>query len=306
MITGAIEPGLTLSGAGVSGSPTLTACTANCAYTTAGAGATSTWTLSSNQGTIGSQTFTLTPAGGAAWPNAYPAKLPGKPMAPERHLWRSVVKFGTFSLSVNGTQVCADTATFAYNVQGGPCTGARDRKLVHQLRHRRLTRSPSRRRRPRTRSSWPWTNLVSRNATGRHRADRRLRRRDRRPAASGRRRFEKYPGGMSAHVFGGCVQRSWRIQLPGGYALDAPSASRQRISWFYGVRLPAIMPGQAAVPLHQHGHVALPRPGDEQSARRLLSGNLVCDQWCQGHRHALDLYRNRHRRGNEQPRSHPQ
>ena len=74
MVAGAIEPGLTLSGSGVTGSPTLTACTATCAYTTAGAGAGSAWTLSSNQGTIGSSgspvTLNVAPAGGAAWPNS--------------------------------------------------------------------------------------------------------------------------------------------------------------------------------------------------------------------------------------------
>ena len=34
------------------------------------------------------------------------------------------MKMGTFALSVNGAQVCADTAAFAYNVYSGVCTGA--------------------------------------------------------------------------------------------------------------------------------------------------------------------------------------
>jgi hypothetical protein len=128
MVAGAIEPGLTLSGSGVTGSPTLAACTGTCAYTAAGAGAASTWTLSSNQGTIGSSgspvTLTLAPSGGAAWPNsnveavAFPLVNGGPPYG------RQVVQMGTFSLSVNGTVVCTDTAAFAYNVYGGQCTGA--------------------------------------------------------------------------------------------------------------------------------------------------------------------------------------
>ena len=124
MVAGAIEPGMTLSGASVSGSPTLTACTSNCAYTTGGAGATSTWTLSSNQGTIGSQAFTLTPAGGAAWPNSNVQALYFPSVNGGVNYGLQVVQMGTFSLSVNGTQVCADTAAFAYNVYGGVCTGA--------------------------------------------------------------------------------------------------------------------------------------------------------------------------------------
>jgi hypothetical protein len=125
MVAGAIEPGMTLSGAGVSGSPTLTACTSNCAYTTGGAGATSTWTLSSNQGTIGSQAFTLAPVGGAPWPNSN-VQAQAFPLASGAgaDYGQQVVQMGTFSLSVNGAQVCADNASFAYNVYGGACAGA--------------------------------------------------------------------------------------------------------------------------------------------------------------------------------------
>ena len=61
MVAGALEPTLVLSGAGVTGSPTLTACVSGCAYTAAGAGAGSVWLLSSAQSTIGSQSFYLAP-----------------------------------------------------------------------------------------------------------------------------------------------------------------------------------------------------------------------------------------------------
>ena len=54
MTRGALEPGLVLSGVGITGSPTLTACTTSCPYTTNGAGSGTAWTLSTNQGTVGS------------------------------------------------------------------------------------------------------------------------------------------------------------------------------------------------------------------------------------------------------------
>jgi hypothetical protein len=74
---GALAPGLILSGSGLTGAPTLSACTSDCVYTGlsgGGNGAGTTWTLSSNQGAVGSSgspvLFTLAPSDGAIWPNS--------------------------------------------------------------------------------------------------------------------------------------------------------------------------------------------------------------------------------------------
>ena len=261
MVAGAIEPGLVLSGAsaGVTGSPTLTACTATCAYASAGAGAGSAWTISTNQGTIGSSgspvTLYLAPAGGAPWPNSN-VQAVSYPLTPNgiADYGAAVVQLGTFSLSVNGTVVCTDTATFAYNVYGGQCTGAgiASSFINYSTGAYDITFS-----------SPPalgaiilanWTNLVSRNATtGPEQVDVFC---TAAPcgATSGlwSSAFEKYPGGASAYAFGGCDGDWGEFNLPGGYAVGAVGYS-QRLSWFYGTKIPSLIPGAAVVPFVSMG-----------------------------------------------------
>ena len=66
----------------------------------------------------GSQTFNVAPAGGAPWPNSnvQATSFPMVSSASGPQYGAQVIQMGTFSLSVNGTQVCADNASFAYNV----------------------------------------------------------------------------------------------------------------------------------------------------------------------------------------------
>ena len=91
--------------------------------------------------------------------------------------------------------------------------------------------------------------------------------------------FEKYPGGASAHVFGGCNSECGEFNLTGGYAANAPGYS-QRISWFYGTKMPSIIPGQrrpsrsSAGLLEQPGIIAV-----QLAAPAPLTGVLGCDQW---------------------------
>jgi hypothetical protein len=248
MVAGAIEPGMTLSGANVSGAPTLTACRSNCAYATAGAGATSTWTLSSAQGTIGSQSFTLTPAGGAAWPNSniQATAFPVAGAAGFPTYGQQVVQMGTFSLSVNGTQVCADNASFAYNVYGGQCTGAgiASSFINYSTGAYEITFSSPPASGAIIQASW--TNIVSRNATnGAEQVDIF----GDGAATSGfwSAAFEKYPGGASAHAFAGCFNDNGEFNLPGGYAvgaMDTASASRGST----GARFPPSSPARRSSP----------------------------------------------------------
>jgi hypothetical protein len=88
--------------------------------------------------------------------------------------------------------------------------------------------------------------------------------------------YGAFPGGMSAHVYAGCVQDQAQFGQQNNYALGAIGLS-QEISWFYGVRLPAIMPGQAAnVPLLAFGMWRYVGPAMQTSE---FQGNLICDQW---------------------------
>ena len=283
MVAGAIEPGLTLTGSGVTGSPTLTACTATCAYTTAGAGAGSAWTLSSNQGTIGSSgspvTLNVAPAGGAAWPNsniqAY--SFPVVNSAAGATYGAQVIQMGTFSLSVNGTQVCADNASFAYNVYGGACAGAgiASSFINYNTGAYEITFSSPPALGAIIQASW--TNIISRNGTnGSEQVDVF----GNGSATSGfwSAAFEKYPGGASAHAFGGCYSDYGIFNLAGGYAANAPGYS-QRISWFYGSKIPALIPGAAVVPFISMGWWRWEGAANIESPATTVSGFLACDQW---------------------------
>ena len=283
MVAGAIEPGLTLSGSGVTGSPTLTACTATCPYTTGGAGAGSTWTLSSNQGTIGSSgspvALNVALAGGAAWPNSN-VIAGGFPMVGGGvNYGQQVVQMGTFSLSVNGTQVCADNASFAYNVYGGACTGAgiASSFISYTTGAYEVTFSS-----PPANGAIiqaTWTVLSSRDATnGAEQVDTF----GNGTATSGfwSALFEKYPGGASTHVYSGCNSEWGEFNLTGGYAVNAIGFS-QRISWFYGTKLPSIIPGQAAAaPFVSLGFWNSQGSSlFSSSAPAPFSGLMGCDQW---------------------------
>ena len=164
-----------------------------------------------------------------------------------------VVQMGTFSLSVNGTQVCADNASFAYNVYGGPMRGRGNRELVHQLQHRRLrdhllVAAGSRRDHP--------GQLDQHRQPQRHqrqRAGRRFRRRggDQRLLVGGVREIPRRrlgarlrPAATATTAIQSC--RRLRRSMRHGYS--------QRISWFYGSKIPALIPGAAVVPFVSMGY----------------------------------------------------
>ena len=277
VVAGEIEPGLVMSGAGVTGSPTITACTGTCVNVILGR-AGSTWTLSTNQGTIGSSgspvTFNVAPSGGAAWPNAWPQVA--KPMAQNGGYGAQLIKFGTFSLSVNGTQVCSDTATtFSYTPQGSACSGAGiASSFINYVTgdYDIVFSSP-----PAANAiiQASWTNINSRNATG---GGEQVDDVGDGTASSGgwSSGYAAFPGGMSAHAYAGCVQDQGQFQIQQNYALGAIGLAQQ-ISWFYGTKLPAIMPGQQAnVPLLAFGMWRYQGPMMQSSA---FNGWLFCDQW---------------------------
>ena len=120
---GVMAPLLTVSDG--TNSATLTACLTGCSLM-GNAQASSTWQLSSGalNGDSG-VAMSVAPSGGALWPSAQVQP----PMIPVETVTSStggnpVIKVGTFQVLVNGTVVCTNSTTFAYNQQTGNCTGA--------------------------------------------------------------------------------------------------------------------------------------------------------------------------------------
>ena len=92
----------------------------NCLTGCTGVNSASTWALSGTTTNIGPNApMRADPAGGAPWPN-FNLQYKGLTTIGDT----PIIKAGTFQLSVNGTVVCQDSNTFAYNETGGNCTGA--------------------------------------------------------------------------------------------------------------------------------------------------------------------------------------
>ena len=128
-------PGMVLSGVGISGSPTLVNCTLNCGSATAIAGANSTMDAEREFGSISSEAMRADypQTGGTPWPTfnfqtsgALPFGLAG--------FGTELVKAGTFKLSVNGTVVCQDSQTFAYNNTGETAQAPGSRRASSTIR----------------------------------------------------------------------------------------------------------------------------------------------------------------------------
>jgi hypothetical protein len=116
---GAVAPLMTISDG--ANSATVTACLTLCSpFSKAG----STWQLSSG---IPNETaaLTLTPPGGALYvvTTPYPPNIPYQTAAPTTGT-NPIIEVGTFRILVNGSVVCTDSSTFAYNQQTGNCVGA--------------------------------------------------------------------------------------------------------------------------------------------------------------------------------------
>lgn len=136
-VGGAVEPGMILSGVGITGTPHLLNCTSCPAVTLASGVApttaspqSSTWVLDTNLGTIGSENMRADPT-----PAMIPFGLSSTPYPTYNFQTGScctlgsgfgayLIKAGTFQITDNGTVVCQDSQTFAYSNTGGNCTGA--------------------------------------------------------------------------------------------------------------------------------------------------------------------------------------
>lgn len=249
---GAPEPGMTISGAGITGTPTLDACLTACAPVSGAYPAVQTWRISTSQ-TLGSTTaLRLEPPGGPApWPNynIQGAGTGGAGLNFVGSFGTQMLKTGTFKVTRNGTTVCQDGSTFAYNVLTGPCTavgGAAAGWVNYTTGDYAITFASA----PATNDviTASWTNIISPQSlintssqlpigidffgdggctSG--------------PVSS---LFCKTPGGISAHMNAGGVSDS-AIFPNSGYPLGAIGYT-QAVSWLYGTKFPNNIPGMSA------------------------------------------------------------
>ena len=236
-------PGMVLSdnGAHISGSPNLVNCLTGCGGVN---GTGSTWALSASLGTIASEAMTATPVGGAPWPS-YNIQVAGTTFV--SGFGTQLVQAGTFTISVNGTVVCQDSQTFAYNNQGGNCTGAGiASSFVNYMTgdYDIAFSSPPANNAVITAA---WTNIISPDGTAT--AFNRPQGFDyfgngsstSGPVSS---LFAKAPGGVSGHVFAGSDQDAGTID-DNGYQTGAVGYT-QMVSWLYDTKFPSLIPGASA------------------------------------------------------------
>ena len=120
---GVMAPLLTVSDG--TNSATLSACLTGCSLM-GNAQAGSTWQLSSSAlNGDSSVAMNIAPAGGALWPSTQvqPSIIPVQ-IALGGDGGNPIIQVGTFKVLVNGSVVCTDSNTFAYNIQVGNCTGS--------------------------------------------------------------------------------------------------------------------------------------------------------------------------------------
>jgi len=282
-LTGVLSPGLVLSGANVTGSPTLVNCASQCNFnsTTGGTAVNSTWTLSSNQGTISSQTFTVKPAGGAPLQPFQNTTGVG-PVFSSSNYAMQAIKPGTFSVSVGGTKVCDDSAfTFDYTKFGGTCAGAgiASSFVNYQTGAYQVTFSTP----PANGAAInaTWTNLMSDDQTGVS------------PnyypelvdwfgfpndSASGlwAATFDKFPSGASAIIHGGCDGDWTGTSTVIGYPLWAINYS-QVVAYIYGTKLPAMIPAASPPALITATYWRV--LGAATFGTSNSTGISVCQQW---------------------------
>jgi hypothetical protein len=245
---GALAPGMVLSdfGAHISGSPKLLNCVTNC---TGVNGSASTWTLDTNLGAIASENMRVDPVGGTPMPN-FNAQT-GNNQCSLGGFGACLIKAGTFQITDNGTVVCQDSQTFAYDNTGGNCTGAgiASSFVNYQTGDYQVSFSTA----PASGHvlTASWTNIVSPegNQTQFNRPTNLDFFGDGTAQGGPVSAMEaKAPGGISGHINLGFSTDLSLVQA-GGYPIGAVGYAQQ-LSWLYGTKYPALIPGMsAATPL---------------------------------------------------------
>jgi hypothetical protein len=251
---GLLEPGMVLTDSGaISGSPTLVSCLTGCtigSVANGGAFVQQTWTISVSQTVAAESMRADPPTGTAPWPTFAIQQEQGLPIA-LAGFGAYVIKAGTFKVSVNGTVVCQDSQTFAYNNTGGNCTGAgiSSSFVNYQTGDYEIVFSSP----PTGPVIASWTNIVTPE-----------------PVFSNLNRPQgvdflgdgtpqsgpisamsnKTPGGVSGHIDAGCSSElNYLLGEIGtsfpGYQFGAPGYT-QMASWLYDTRFPSTIPGSSA------------------------------------------------------------
>jgi hypothetical protein len=264
LTTGALEPGFVLSGTGstsVTGTPTLSYCVSGCTFAayvqTAGftPSPTQTWQVTCT----GACPTITSPSTMRADPASGPAPMPANNLQfggltqltsfLNGGFSSQLIQAGTFQVLKNGTAICSDTSSFAYNVQGGTCTGTNvsawvnyatgDYQVTFASGHAPLSTDVI---------TATWVNLISPDGNGTTVTTR--------PVGFGffgngnpqsgpmSSTAAKTPGGLSFHIGGGDINDDAQLTKI-GYVLAAPGFS-QTLAWLYHVRFPALLPGQSS------------------------------------------------------------
>lgn len=294
-IGGALEPGMVLN---VTGSPTLLNCLSNCTSINF---STSTWALSSSaaSGVTGAMRAdapaSLLPFGATTtpWPNLN-IQQNGSAAYAFSGFGTQLVKAGTFKITDTDpatgipTTICQDSQVFAYNNTGGNCTGANvassfvnyqtgDYQITFASGHAPLSGHAI---------TAIWTNIISPDAfatsnrpqgldffgdgTPQSGADSAL--------------FAKAPGGINGHIYSGeGTDKQYMFNSLGptnvGYQYGGLGYS-QMISWLYGVKFPALIPGASpTVSFITTGQWRVEGPQAFIAPTDFLDG--VHDQWTQ-------------------------
>ena len=124
IVLGDLAPGFILNTG-----PVLSACLTGCSSTahqpTYGSpSAAETWSLTCSGSCSTTAPTRADPPGGAPWPSYNIQGIAPYSATFVNGFGTQLIQAGTFEVSVNGTVVCQDSSAFAYNVQGGNCTGA--------------------------------------------------------------------------------------------------------------------------------------------------------------------------------------
>src|SRR6185437_14149423 len=260
---------------------TLVNCVSGCGGV---GGASSVWTISVNEGKVASETMRADPSGGAPAP-FYNPQIAGLPLVTQKG--NQVIKAGTFSVSVNGSVVCADSNTFpAYNLMAGNCAGAgiASAFVNYVTGDYQVTFSSPPANGAVITASWvenvsPSDPLLSNVITN-------LDYTGTGPATTGVMSsvFSRTPGGSSGHILAGYISDDttmWETGFPIGAA-----GYSQEIDWFYGVKIPGIFTGVGATPYMSPSTPLISADDwrgdglpDYAQITSEMSYNSMCSQW---------------------------
>jgi hypothetical protein len=248
-VFGALEPGMVLTGGGISGSLTIANCVSGCQPTTSIPQA-QTWTTAGPSQAIGAgAVIRAEPAAGAApWPN-FNIQAAGLPFLGNTAITGSgLVAPGTFQVLYNGVAVCKDTTVFAYNNQGGNCLdlGTGHTVTAAWVNYARGDYQVTFAAAPSSSDvitvSWNYLATPEANNSANLRPNGLDYFFNGSPTSGAvSNSFSKTPGGLSFHLYAGGISDNFATFFPNGAC-----GYTQEVSWLYNTKYPTLIPGQSA------------------------------------------------------------